>query len=149
MSQKRIETVLAEANAKVGTMEAELTQANAANIAAADTEKQLASRIAILTSENADLVKQVAGLKESAATVTTQVATLTATITKLEAEAKTATQVAGKQLANIVTPPVAGLANADAKPTKAELWAQYRAMNDPYKQREFYLANEKEMSSVK
>lgn len=149
MSQKQIEAELAEAKTKVTAMEVDLAQANAANVAAADKEKQLADRIAVLTSENAALIVERDNALASAATVTTQVATLTATITKLEADAKTATQVAGEQLANIVTPPVAGLANADAKPTKAELWAQYRAMNDPFKQREFYLANEKEMSAVK
>lgn len=146
MSQKQIESELAELNTKNASLTVDLAQANAANVAAADKEKQLADRIAVLTSEKAALIVERDNALASAATVTTQVATLTATITKLEADAKTATQVAGEQLANIVTPPVAGLANADAKPTKAELWAQYRAMNDPFKQREFYLANEKEMS---
>ena len=73
---------------------------------------------------------------------------MTATITKLEADAKTATQVAGEQLANIVTPPVAGLANVDAKPTRAELWAKYATLTITEKSA-FYRANEQIMSATK
>lgn len=143
--QKAISVELDEAIAANHDLEARLAQSEQAlkdaNAVIAERAGQLTLTMNELTAAGNKLTVSASAVIERDA----QIVQLTARVTELETQATTVSQKAGEMFANISTSAITGAAEP-VKPTKNELWAQYHALPIT-KQREFYLANQKEMSA--
>lgn len=143
--QRSITLELAEQTAINRDLEVRLTQSDLAFKEGTTKMNDLTTQVQELTAQAALDKAAVQAAQERTNTDAAQIVQLTTKIADLEAAAKTVEQVAGDILGQVGAPPVEG-ATEPAKLTKDELWAQYRALPIT-KQREFYLANEKEMSA--
>jgi chromosome segregation ATPase len=143
--QRSITLELAEQTAINRDLEVRLTQSDLAFKEGTTKMNDLTTQVQELTAQAALDKAALQAAQERTNTDAAQIVQLTAKIADLEAAAKTVEQVAGDILGQVGAPPVEG-ATEPAKLTKDELWAQYRALPIT-KQREFYLANEKEMSA--
>lgn len=146
MSAKTITTQLSEALETIKTQEADLAQTNAANAEAKTAITDLTAKVTELTAERDAHAAQILVMEAAATELADALQDALADVEDLKTAAKTAAQVAGEQLGNIVAAPVENISTQTAKPTKAELWAQYSALPIT-QQRAFYLANQKEMDA--